>query len=137
MPYKTIWIPPAIALHHEGVTVYHSYKDNDLGCGAYDSWFTLDREHAEDTEFSLPELARRLGMDPGLIIPVLKAAIDKGLLKNQAAEEDPDDAIHDRTQALLALLEEVVDDYLAGETPGAAEEIRMRLTEQVRFWDKS
>ena len=35
MPYKTIWVEPEVFLEHNGVTVYRTYRDDDIDQGAF------------------------------------------------------------------------------------------------------
>ena len=48
MPYKTVWVEPEVFLEHNGVTVYHTYKDDDIEQGADRYWFTLREDGGED-----------------------------------------------------------------------------------------
>lgn len=48
MPYKTIWVEPEVFLEYKGVTVYHTYKDDDFEQGANWYWFRLDQEEEDD-----------------------------------------------------------------------------------------
>ena len=48
MPYKTIWVEPEVFLEHNGVTVYHTYRDDDFDQGADWHWFTLQEDGGED-----------------------------------------------------------------------------------------
>ena len=47
MPYKTVWVEPEVFLEHNGVTVYHTYKDDDIDQGANWYWFTLQELGSE------------------------------------------------------------------------------------------
>ena len=42
MPWSSEWIPPEIFFEHGGVSVYHTYKNDDLDYGPSGVWFTLD-----------------------------------------------------------------------------------------------
>ena len=48
MPYKTIWVEPEVFFEHNGVTVYHTYRDDDIDQGANWFWFTLREDGGED-----------------------------------------------------------------------------------------
>ena len=48
MPYKTVWVEPEIFLEHKGVTVYHTYRDDDFEQGARWYWFTQREDGGED-----------------------------------------------------------------------------------------
>ena len=56
MPYKTIWVEPEVFLEHSGVTVYHTYKDDDIEQGASWYWFRLDQEENDEGEFDIRDL---------------------------------------------------------------------------------
>jgi hypothetical protein len=47
MPWRTEWVAPEVFLEHEGVVVYHSYKDNDMG-SRMTYWYTTNPEHCEE-----------------------------------------------------------------------------------------
>jgi hypothetical protein len=57
MPYTSEWVPPEIFLTHKDVTVYHSYKDNDLSNGRARYWYTMSQQEEQDHEFDVRELA--------------------------------------------------------------------------------
>jgi hypothetical protein len=42
MPYRETWGEPELYLEHEGVKVYHMYKNNQWESGPMTYWFTLD-----------------------------------------------------------------------------------------------
>jgi hypothetical protein len=42
MPTQTVWIDPELLLEHQGVRVFHTYKDDDYDQGAKCYWFTLN-----------------------------------------------------------------------------------------------
>lgn len=75
-----IWTEPEVAVEHNGVTVYHTYKD-----GEYRSqyWYTLD-ESADDWEcaeaFDIRELQAYTDVDGDDAAAILKAAIESGEL---------------------------------------------------------
>ena len=53
MPYKTIWVEPKVFLEHNGVTVYHTYVDDDMDQGANWYWFTLREDGDEKGAFDI------------------------------------------------------------------------------------
>lgn len=118
MPYQTVWVEPEEFLEYKGVTVYHTYRDDDIDQGILFEKFVLstnsdaepfwlreldvDNTHLLDAHppyasESYPEwqaankeerrkilAAWRVWHDTGYDEAkraVLKAAIDKGLLK--------------------------------------------------------
>ena len=42
MPTQTVWVEPDLFLEHQGVRVFHTYKEDDYGQGAKHYWFTLN-----------------------------------------------------------------------------------------------
>lgn len=56
MPYKTIWVEPEVFLEHNGVTVYHTYKDDDFEQGANWYWFRLDQEEDDEGKFDIRDV---------------------------------------------------------------------------------
>lgn len=55
MPYITSWVDPEVFLVHKGITVYHTYNDNDFGQGRLTYWFTTNGFSDEDS-FDVREL---------------------------------------------------------------------------------
>ncbi len=49
MPHEEFWSPPAIALVHRGVVVYHTYRHDTVNEGTNDYWYTLDVASDEGT----------------------------------------------------------------------------------------
>jgi len=81
MPTIITDVEKEIALEHNGVTVYHAYKEGWLDC-PLTYWFAMSPEDDAD-EFDVRELAVEQSDDIDLM---LKAAIDAGLLKNPEGE---------------------------------------------------
>lgn len=85
MPTKTTWIAPEVFLEHNGVTVYHTYQDNDYEAGPMEYWFTLngedddDDDHFDVRDLDVPSRAR-METEPGMIKTVIREAIDLGIL---------------------------------------------------------
>ena len=85
MPYKTIWVEPEVFLEHNGVTVYHTYRDDDIDQGANWFLFTLREDGGEDKDaFDIRDVdplnLYKSGLDETRRA-VLRHAIDNGLLK--------------------------------------------------------
>ena len=71
MPYCTQWVDPEVFMEHEGVTIYHTYKDCEFTKGELTYWFTTNELDAEeDFHFDVREL-RLYASDP-------ESAIDDG-----------------------------------------------------------
>jgi hypothetical protein len=82
MPYKREYIEREVCLKHNGVTIYHAYRDDDADW-PLTYWYALSPEDDAD-EFDvrdLPEEHHRV-----IIEDTLKLAIDAGLLKNPHGE---------------------------------------------------
>ena len=90
MPYQEIYVPAAVAVEHGGVTVYHTYKDNDVDQGSRSYWFALkedaDETDADDT-FDVralpnwrPQDKDREGCEE-YVFAILREAIDLGHIK--------------------------------------------------------
>jgi hypothetical protein len=79
MPWESV--EREIALQHNGVTVYHAYKDGYLD-HPLTYWFALSSEDEAD-EFDVRDLAVEQSDD---IEGMLKAAIEAGLLENPIDE---------------------------------------------------
>lgn len=56
MPYKTVWVEPEVFLEHNGVTVYHTYKDDDVDQGTDWYWFRLDQEEDDEGMFDIRDV---------------------------------------------------------------------------------
>jgi len=82
MPYIQECVDREVCLTHNGVTVYHAYKDDWID-SRLTYWFALSPEGEAD-EFDVRNLAVEQSDD---IEAVLKAAIDAGLLKNPDGED--------------------------------------------------
>ncbi len=104
MPYIAQFVPAAVFLKFRGVTIYHTYDDNDVGSGSNDYVFGLTADCTEEyssidtREDSDPFEVRKLpdwremvrkfppkaryGTEYRAIRETIKAAIRKGLLKN-------------------------------------------------------
>ena len=81
MPYMETWLEREIVLVHNGVTVYHAYKEDWFESPLF-YWFALSPDDDTD-EFDVRDLAVEQSDD---IEAMLKAAIDANLLKNPHGE---------------------------------------------------
>lgn len=86
MPFVTEWEDPEIAMRHNCVVVYHAYKNDDLGQGTLDYWFTTNVYGSADGPdcFDIRDLAAWKTIPPDLIKagwagkglnPAIKAAL--------------------------------------------------------------
>lgn len=83
MPYKTRWIDPAIALEYKGITVYHTYKDDDIDNYIHPFHYTTNPKYSEDSgkKFDIRKLWawKKYGTEKHTkaeAIKILKAEID-------------------------------------------------------------
>ena len=63
MPYQTIWVEPDLFLEHNGVKVYHSYKNDDFEDPLF-YWFCVypsgDTSYEDDKrDFDVGDLSTR------------------------------------------------------------------------------
>jgi len=87
MPY--IWTEPEIAIEHNGVTIYHVYKNGFMDSGRYECLYTTDVTE-NDAAFDIRDLQN---YDTQLeSIEILKKAIDSGELMPllNSGETEPD-----------------------------------------------
>nr|WP_280971439.1 hypothetical protein [Cupriavidus gilardii]WDE72677.1 hypothetical protein [Cupriavidus gilardii] len=86
MPCINEWISAEVALEHNGVTVYHAYKDDDIAT-PLEFWFMLDPEGTvDDDAFDARDFLERVPSGSLFkegktdVITLLREAIDAGLL---------------------------------------------------------
>lgn len=48
MPYETVWAEPGLFFTHNGVNVFHTYKDDDIEQGENRHHYTLNATSDED-----------------------------------------------------------------------------------------
>ena len=72
MPY--IWTEPELAVRHNGVSVYHVYKNGFWECGRLNDQYTTDI--TEQDSFDIRDLSNY--QDAGDHIEILKQAIERG-----------------------------------------------------------
>lgn len=75
-----IWTEPEVACEHNGVVVYHTYKDQDIS-QSRQYWYTLDQTEDEENEFDIRDLDAWMNVAGEDHIEILKAAIESGELK--------------------------------------------------------
>lgn len=49
MPYSNEWVEPEVMLAYRGVTVWYTYRDDDIDQGIFEHWFTLDPQEGCET----------------------------------------------------------------------------------------
>lgn len=102
MPYE--WVDNEVALEHEGVKVYHVYKNDWMSEGQRDNNFSMEAGGNEETSFDVEELNKLLETPVkagrknrnSFAEDVLRAAIDQGLLTDGMDDDDVFELISDR-----------------------------------------
>ena len=71
MPFITQWIDPELFMEHNVVRVFRTYKDDDVGQGCKDYWFTLDN-NSDESAFDVRDLdvpsQKNLGNNPPFLV---------------------------------------------------------------------
>jgi len=86
MPYKSEWVKKDVALEYKGVTVYHSYKDDDY-TQQLEYWYSLDDNDCDD-ESSFDVRSIKMSLKGTSAIEILKQAIDEGILESDMSIEE-------------------------------------------------
>jgi hypothetical protein len=94
MPYQTMIVEAEPYLEHNGVIIYHVYKNDDIDDTIRTYCFVTDPYHGENEDFDI----RDAGIAPDFILDqikkndieawiklALKAAIDQGLITQDGA----------------------------------------------------
>lgn len=88
MPYD--WVNPDKFLKHRGISVYHTYKEDDY-CKRCEYWYTTDintTESNDDCVFDVRDLPKT--REDENIYETIKNAIEKKLLKLPEGDEYED-----------------------------------------------
>jgi hypothetical protein len=56
MPFETVVVPARVFMTFKGVTVFHTYKDDEIGNGPLAHSFVLDKYHNYNNSFDVREL---------------------------------------------------------------------------------
>lgn len=51
MPYKSVWVKPAVFLRHKGVIIYRTYRYDDVDAGTSEYTFTTNPEYTDYKEY--------------------------------------------------------------------------------------
>lgn len=89
MPYEYKWVDPELAVEHQGVQVFHCYKDDEINQGRRTYSFTTDSsgDEAEDPAFDVRDLPnwrpqeQPFNDDTEHVLKTLRAAIELGYIK--------------------------------------------------------
>lgn len=98
MPYETVWVDPEVYVTHNGVTVYHLYKNDDIDQGVRTYQFTIDPNLGEgdwvfpDTRLfdvrELPDFTDASWNEREAVIRAFViAAIDAGIITQDGVKE--------------------------------------------------
>lgn len=94
MPTLTTEIPAEVAVRYKNVTIYHVYRNDDVGQGKRTFWFTLSPYGGETTgeAFDVRDLAEwepvGAASEDEHVRDVLKKAIGTGTITSPAFAED-------------------------------------------------
>lgn len=56
MPYESVWRAPKRLLRYRGVTIYHTYQDDELNSGENTYYFTTTKHGNEEMSFDVRTL---------------------------------------------------------------------------------
>ena len=142
MPYSSQWVEPELFVSHNGVRVYHVYKNDDVDKGAREFWFTTDELEGEgsDFEFDIRDFAKAEFCGEGVLDAIhcsnreakrtlIRAAIDAGLLPLCGREVEPEPEGTDR---VLDLSDATADADDADDTDDAATTPETTSPERLR-----
>lgn len=94
MPYQQTWIASEMFMRHNGVGVYHTYKNDEIENGANTYWFVTDPYATIDDAFDVRELVggdtinQHYGLvDIDTIKAVLTASIEMGILTEDGVQK--------------------------------------------------
>ncbi|MBA9846557.1 hypothetical protein DEE93_16540 [Ralstonia pickettii] len=116
MPTSTAWVEPEVFLTHGNVTVYHTYRDDDVAQGTQTFWYTTsstsDDEHFDVRDVQVPSAALLKNRPPFLAAdcnPAFATATNeqKAEWQRQWTEWNMEGGGQD--QAIMAILKEGID----------------------------
>lgn len=98
MPYRTDWVDPEVFMVHNGVTIWHVYKGDQIEQEPRQYRYAFSRQAADDGDgfeftFDVRDLPGGLhiqtyGGDTDEIKRVIAAAIDAGRISNPKENDD-------------------------------------------------
>ncbi|MBI4397282.1 MAG: hypothetical protein HY548_09315 [Elusimicrobia bacterium] len=103
VPYTSEWTEPEKFLEYKGVSVYCTYRGDDMNLGRRIYWFTVDPLCGEETcgcedgddcwkTFDVRDIALRIGgkvQDEASMKDVIMRAIDRGLITAEGIRQQP------------------------------------------------
>lgn len=78
MPYA--WVEPELFISHNGVSVYHTYKDENMDAGRLEYHYTTDIGEQSSYEFDIRDLPSYRPKTKHS--KIIKRAIEMGEIKN-------------------------------------------------------
>ncbi len=124
MPTSTVWVEPEVFLTHGNVTVYHTYKDDDIAQGTDKYSYTTNRasddEHFDVRHLKVPSVSLLEKHPPYLAAdcnPAFATATDelKAEWKRQWADWHKD-ACAEEQPILVIIMDGIVVGLLAAST---------------------
>jgi len=87
MPYKTEEVPAEKLLDHNGVSIFHTYKHDDMDSLCRTYWFVTDAYEGEEQAFDVRELPTwtapaDLKQLDAAIATAMRKAIDAGVIQH-------------------------------------------------------
>lgn len=122
MPTSTAWCDPEVFMEHNGVTVYQTYKDDDIQQGAKTYWFTCDStsdDHSFDVrDFKTPSRGR-IDACPPFLSARSNPAFESASKETQAKWREEWQQWHasGEKEAIRVVLAEAIDEGLISNAP--------------------
>lgn len=85
MPYRTEYVPAPLLLEHNGVKIYHCFKNNDECNPVLEYWYDVEEDSDEDGETAFD--VRDLSAWNGNVEESIRVAIDKGEITQEGVKE--------------------------------------------------
>ncbi len=83
MPYSSEHVDPDVAVEHKGVTIYNTYRDDDVAMGAHDYWYSTSSSEGECSGYAFDVRCLPGYREGRKHEDVIMAAIDAGLLLSE------------------------------------------------------
>lgn len=100
MPYRTTWVENEVALKHQGIIIYHAYKEDDED-SILEYWFSMHPDETSENAFDVRKLNEVLP-EPLLYdatpIDILKSAIEQGVIDKTVGSDEIHEIINPQEQ---------------------------------------
>lgn len=94
MPYNSEWVEPEEVLTHGDVTIWSTYKNDDVNQGSLSYWYTTDSREGDESSspavFDIRDLSTYAGDSDGHHESSMRQAIDAGELTTSGIKENFD-----------------------------------------------